>query len=448
MIHPPPRKIVWFYAELQDLYHQLLTEIPNLTFIKDMPSNMEPYLERGNLLIFDDLQTEINPSLCDLFTKQCHHRGISCFLLMQNGLLKGKENRTISLNSHYMVLMKNPRDMYQAQVLARQIMGDKAGKFMEMYVRGTTRPHGYLMVDLKQETPDYEKLKINIFGEDPTGITTVKSALPSHVMTPTVNPTTAYTMRPGLAEASSSARMHHVMRPDHYRRPISVQEEGHIKDEPMGYGSPRGMQHPPNQRKMPSCAHCGAMFGTYQDLQNHERKCEPFAYSSDEEESEPPMKKLKLDTDEWGAWLPIRSQVGEAYKDIIHKKEKKYKKEGYVASNANKMALNDALPGARKDMRALLVKRWLEWHKLAQTPYFKKIEETAKKMRHLEGLSWEEAWSEATRRHKVLFEYILPDREMPDDKEKANMKESEEESSEEEESEEERSEERRVGKRV
>jgi hypothetical protein len=187
MIQPPPRKIVWFYTEAQDLYHQLQAEIPNLIFVKGMPSNMEPYLERGNMLIFDDLQTDINPALSDLFCKHSHHRGTSCFLLMQNGLLKGNENRTISLNAHYMVLMKNPRDTYQAQVLARQIMGNKSGEFMDMYREGTAKPHGYLVVDLKQETPNGEKLQINIFGEN--------LEVPSLVRE-TLEPTISYPMEP------------------------------------------------------------------------------------------------------------------------------------------------------------------------------------------------------------------------------------------------------------
>jgi hypothetical protein len=45
-----------------------------------------------------------------LFTKKSHHRNISVMYIEQNLFHKGKNHRTISLNAHYMVLFKNPRD--------------------------------------------------------------------------------------------------------------------------------------------------------------------------------------------------------------------------------------------------------------------------------------------------------------------------------------------------
>ena len=41
--------------------------------------------------------------------------------LVQNLLPKNKESRTISLNSQYMVVFKNPRDASQMSHLARQL---------------------------------------------------------------------------------------------------------------------------------------------------------------------------------------------------------------------------------------------------------------------------------------------------------------------------------------
>jgi hypothetical protein len=296
-----------------------------------------------------------------------------------------------------MVLMKNPRDTYQAQVLARQIMGDKAAKFMDMYRRGTARPHGYLVVDLKQETPEHDKLKTGIFGEDTV------SALRS---TPTlVNSDHAYPMMTTAQSGYPS-----ILKP--------LVET--LKKEPANvYGSEasRGMKSgcPPGilckqENTMPSCTYCGVVFETYRDLEIHEKKCD---HDTSDEEEEPPMKKLQVGTDEWDAWFPIRSTVGEDYRDTIKKEKKKYMKEGYAASPAHRKALNDVFPDARKDMRTALVREWLRWHKLKQNPYFKKFETAARRLRHMEKLSWEEAWSEAVRRHKVLFEYILPYHKVP-----------------------------------
>jgi len=45
-----------------------------------------------------------------MFTKISHHRNVSVVYLTQNVFDKNKYARTISLNAHYLVLIKNPRD--------------------------------------------------------------------------------------------------------------------------------------------------------------------------------------------------------------------------------------------------------------------------------------------------------------------------------------------------
>jgi len=49
---------------------------------------------------------ETNRSVTDLFTKGSHHRNISEIYIVQNLFNKRKEHRTISLNSHYIVVFK------------------------------------------------------------------------------------------------------------------------------------------------------------------------------------------------------------------------------------------------------------------------------------------------------------------------------------------------------
>jgi hypothetical protein len=338
-----------------------------------------------------------------------------------------------------MVLMKNPRDSYQAQVLSRQIMGDKARKFMDMYRRGTARPHGYLVVDLKQETTDGEKLKIDIFGENLEALVPLVKEEPTYPMAP------SYSMvqQPNPLVISMAEPMASAMTYQGCTLPTQPWDECLKKE--SGVVSSKGLGYPPGipcdrDNRMLSCAYCGFVFETYRDLEKHEERCDADSSSSEEEDEVPPMKKLKEGTDEWDAWFSIRSRVGEAYRDTINKEQKKYMKEGYAASPAKKKAQNDVHPEARKDMRTALVREWLRWHKLKQTPYFKKIDTTARRLKHMEDLSWEEAWSDAVRRHKVLFEYILPDHKVPSDDKENEPEESDmedEDVSEEEEEEEE-----------
>jgi hypothetical protein len=59
------------------------------------------------------------------------------------------------------VLFKSPRDKQQISMLARQINPGKVQEFMRSYEDATSRPHGYLMLDLKSTTDDQQRLKTN-----------------------------------------------------------------------------------------------------------------------------------------------------------------------------------------------------------------------------------------------------------------------------------------------
>ena len=61
-----------------------------------------------------------NKEIANLFTKFSHHMNINVIFVVQNIFHHGKEMRTISLNTHYFILLKDPRDRRQAMVLADQ----------------------------------------------------------------------------------------------------------------------------------------------------------------------------------------------------------------------------------------------------------------------------------------------------------------------------------------
>ena len=90
--------------------------------------------------------------ICDLFTKGSHHRNLSVICLVQNLYYQGKESRTMSLNSQYLVLFNNPRDQQQITVLARQMYPGQSEKFLSTYRMATSKPFGYLLIDLKPDT--------------------------------------------------------------------------------------------------------------------------------------------------------------------------------------------------------------------------------------------------------------------------------------------------------
>ncbi|XP_068993909.1 uncharacterized protein [Neodiprion pinetum] len=123
--------------------------------------------KKPKLLVIHDLMREAsNNVVVDLFTKVCHHKNLSVFYITQNLFHKGNGQRDISLNANYIVFFKNPRDRAQIQHLARQVYPEDPRFLQEAYHDATAAPHGYLLFDLKQSTPENCRFRSNIFPSD------------------------------------------------------------------------------------------------------------------------------------------------------------------------------------------------------------------------------------------------------------------------------------------
>ena len=167
-ISPPPQRIIWCYGQWQQSYFDMLKTVPEIEFNKGIPDGIDntDYLDvsQRNLIVLDDLmaQSGKDKRISDLFTKGSHHRNLSIIYIVQNIFHQGKEMRNISLNSHYIVLFKSPRDKQQISMLARQVDPGRVQEFMRSYEDASSRPHGYLMLDLKPTTSDQDRLKTNV----------------------------------------------------------------------------------------------------------------------------------------------------------------------------------------------------------------------------------------------------------------------------------------------
>ena len=178
MISPSPQRIIWCYGQWQPLYDAMQQSVhPQIEFVEGLPPDLESedYLDVNvrNLIIIDDLMSEAakDSRLCNLFTKGSHHRNLSVMCLVQNIFHHGKEMRNISLNTHYLVLFKTPRDKQQINILARQMFPTHTSYMMDQFERATQRPYGYLLVDLKPNTPEQQRLRTNVLpGEKPVGV--------------------------------------------------------------------------------------------------------------------------------------------------------------------------------------------------------------------------------------------------------------------------------------
>ncbi|KAK7116651.1 hypothetical protein V1264_002290 [Littorina saxatilis] len=159
MMTPPPEELIWCYGAWQSGYK----EMRHVTFVEGLPDVEQWTGTKRRLVIIDDLMSETNDKVTQLFTKESHHRNLSVMYIVQNLFGKNKEQRTISLNSHYLVVFKNPRDASQITHLAKQMYPGKLKYVQEAFKDATSMPHGYLLFDLRQESPDHLRLRTKLF---------------------------------------------------------------------------------------------------------------------------------------------------------------------------------------------------------------------------------------------------------------------------------------------
>ena len=109
---------------------------------------------RHRWLVLDDLMSEMGNSTdtSDLYTKHSHHRNISVFFVMQNLFNKG--SRTISINTHYFFIFKNPRDKTSIANFAKQMYPGNASYLTDVFAHATKEPYTHLMIDVKQATDE------------------------------------------------------------------------------------------------------------------------------------------------------------------------------------------------------------------------------------------------------------------------------------------------------
>ncbi|RWS23465.1 hypothetical protein B4U80_10692 [Leptotrombidium deliense] len=165
-------KIMIFYSMKQKLYDEIILQHPTIKFINNLDQKLienHDASEKG-LIVIDDLMSEAtnNQIICDLFTKGSHHKNISVILILQNFFCKGNFNRTISLNTQYIVLFKNPRDKTIIRYIARQLCPENTLFVHSSYNEATSRPYSYLFIDLKPLSDDRLRYLSNIFEENST----------------------------------------------------------------------------------------------------------------------------------------------------------------------------------------------------------------------------------------------------------------------------------------
>jgi len=162
-------KVLWAYGQWQDLYNQKIATNVLVDYISGLPSEDEIKQYNPQIIVIDDLMSELgnNKKFADLFTKGSHHMGINVIFITQNLFHQGKQMRTIALNCHYLIIMKNARGKSQLTYIARDVFPGKTNYLLEAYEDATKeKPYTYLKIDLTQQTPEKYRVSSAITPEE------------------------------------------------------------------------------------------------------------------------------------------------------------------------------------------------------------------------------------------------------------------------------------------
>jgi hypothetical protein len=159
-ISPPPQRIIWCYGQWQPSYFDMMRTMPGIEFNQGIPDDIDSadYLDvsQRNLIILDDLMAQChNPPKMNVFLIFLRKEVIieicpSSILFKIYSIRAMRWEISCSLNAHYIVLFKSPRDKQQISMLATQVNPGRVQEFMRSYEDATNRPHGYLMLDLNE----------------------------------------------------------------------------------------------------------------------------------------------------------------------------------------------------------------------------------------------------------------------------------------------------------
>lgn len=165
LITPTTDNITYCYSQWQEGFEKLKSKV---TFHEGLMSREDLFSSNRDtsqhmLLIIDDLlDPEYAPLVRDLFIKGSHHLNMSVVFITQNLFIPNKDYRTLSLNAHYVIVFKNPRDMSQIRHLGQQAFPSYPGFLTLVYNNETQEKHSYIVVDFKQGTPDNLRVRNSV----------------------------------------------------------------------------------------------------------------------------------------------------------------------------------------------------------------------------------------------------------------------------------------------
>ena len=170
LIQPFAILITWVYSEWQPDYDTIRERYPGIEFEKlwrdEIFDSLNP--EQRNILVQVDQMglASSSTSVAYRLTKGSHHLNLTVIYLEQNVYNQGKSQRTISLNSHYIVVFRNGRDASHIRFMAYQICPNDGKWLVGLFTDATSKPFGYLVLDHHPSRPKDQTVVNNILPGD------------------------------------------------------------------------------------------------------------------------------------------------------------------------------------------------------------------------------------------------------------------------------------------
>ena len=360
-IQPSPQRIIWCYGQYQPLYDAIQRQLPYVEFVKGIPEFLEheSFLDTSvrNCIVLDDLMGDAkkNDKISRLFSIGSHHRNLTVLYLTQNVFPQGKACRDVALNTKYLVLFNNPVDRAQVLNLARRIYPNNSQFFMNTYQRAIEQCYGYLIIDMRANTSEQERLKPNALGYAEHENKTPKR-------------------KPEEADINEGPTQKRKLDP-------SCDCCGAI------YVSTSQLKNHENEcYKMPSCGECGKVFETQEDVDTHTELMHDDTDSLDEWETDLQWANKDL----YFKW--IRSTVRKTWDDKVQEAEDDLGSE-------NK-AINSLLPNIQKTTRQTLTDLLIDITNMKKDVLYQTLMRTAETCVKNNKLNTESAIRCAVKMHK------------------------------------------------
>ena len=150
LFYPHFDNIIYVYQHWQEVYTEIKAKLgTTIIFIEGLnwsKTNSHPETHR-QLIIFDDVYADASQQEEFLnWVISGRHKNQHAIIFKHNLYQESPNSKTIEVNVTQMLLLKNPRDVVQVNVLGRQLISRNV--VQSAYKLATKEPFGHLLIDL------------------------------------------------------------------------------------------------------------------------------------------------------------------------------------------------------------------------------------------------------------------------------------------------------------